>query len=122
MTLPEEITLRRAVAHRSALSKLSVTLLAAGLRCLLVERVHLTITRSYGPRAYLSPYLEVRNNQRLVATVRVHDRIGKRSHFVMTLPGGLDVQMGEAKDADSLAGYVLQVPGLQQSVDDAATR
>ena len=118
MSPAQEITVRRAVAHREALARLGSALLAGGFRCLLVEQVHLTITRSYGPRTYLPPYLEVRNRGRLVVTVRVDDRIGKRSRFVMTLPGGLDVRMGDTGDAGSVAGYVRQLPDLQQSMDE----
>jgi hypothetical protein len=114
MTFSGEITPRRADAHRKALIKLSATLVGAGLRCLLVERVHLVVTRSHGPREHLPPYLEVRNGARLVVTVWVSDRLGRRPCFMITLPGGLDVRMSDTSDAESTAGYVRRVPELQE--------
>jgi hypothetical protein len=117
-SLSEEITLRRAIAQCDALVELSRAVTGAGLRCLVVERVRLVVTRSWGPRGYLPPYLEVRDGARLVVTISVSERAGRRPFYVVTLPGGLQVRMGEVGDAESTAGYVRQMPGLLDGVED----
>lgn len=113
----EEITLRRATAQRDALVDLGKILIGSGLRCLVVERVRLMITRSYGPRAYLPPHMEVRDGARLVVTISVSERAGRRPYFMVTLPGGIQVRMGDVTDAESTAGYVRRVPELQEDAD-----
>ncbi|MEV6981353.1 hypothetical protein AB0M95_08865 [Sphaerisporangium sp. NPDC051017] len=85
----EGISARRAQIQREALAGVRDAMASYGLRCLLVDRVRLSLRWNHSARVQEPPCLDVYEGTRLLVTITAHDRPGRRPMFSVARPGGV---------------------------------